>query len=161
MRHILDRRTSIPKVLSVLRAATVPRSTEILPMGFDSITLGPSPLSYRYAMARPYRDSQPYGQSLGFPIPPQPHLRWDWGFSAKRSLLAYRLEGMWLVCPWGLIIISAPFPAGAPYPAPRLLGRCRGRGAIFCGNDVRKPASHRWDAVRHDVTGGCFILVAP
>ena len=39
MRHILDRRTSIPKVLSVLRAATVPRSTEILPMGFDSITL--------------------------------------------------------------------------------------------------------------------------
>ena len=34
VRQILDRRTSIPKVLSVLRAATVPRSTEILPVSF-------------------------------------------------------------------------------------------------------------------------------
>ena len=33
--QILDRRTSMPKVLFVLRAATVPRSTEILPLGFD------------------------------------------------------------------------------------------------------------------------------
>ncbi len=29
----------MPKVLFVLRAATVPRSTEILPLGFDWVTL--------------------------------------------------------------------------------------------------------------------------
>ena len=44
VRHILDRRTSIPKVLSVLRAATVPRSTEILPLGFDWVITFVAPL---------------------------------------------------------------------------------------------------------------------
>ena len=39
VRQILDRRTSIPKVLFVLRAATVPRSTEIRPLGFDWVNL--------------------------------------------------------------------------------------------------------------------------
>ena len=44
MRQILDRRTSMPKVLFVLRAATVPRSTEILPLGFDWVITFVAPL---------------------------------------------------------------------------------------------------------------------